>query len=63
MNAERAVRVGIAIVEHQGRYLVGTRPADADLPGKLEFPGGKCEEGESPEHAATRECLEETGLV
>jgi mutator protein MutT len=62
VNAERAVRVGIAIVEHQGRYLVGTRPADADLPGKAEFPGGKCEAGESPEHAAVRECLEETGL-
>lgn len=63
MNAERAVRVGIAIVEHQGRYLVGTRSADTDLPGKSEFPGGKCEAGESPEQAAVRECLEETGLA
>jgi 8-oxo-dGTP pyrophosphatase MutT (NUDIX family) len=26
------------------------------------FPGGKIESGESPEQAATRECLEETGL-
>lgn len=63
MNAERAVRVGIAIVEHQGRYLIGTRSADDDLPGKAEFPGGKCEAGESPEQAAVRECLEETGLA
>ena len=29
------------------------------LKGKLEFPGGKIEAGESPEQAASRECLEE----
>ncbi len=55
-------RIGIAIVEHAGRFLVGVRGEGSPLPGKAEFPGGKCDEGESPAECAVRECLEETGL-
>jgi 8-oxo-dGTP diphosphatase len=55
-------QIGIAVVEYEGRYLVGTRLAGQDLPGLAEFPGGKCEAGESPEACAVRECLEETDL-
>jgi mutator protein MutT len=54
--------VGIAIVEHRGRYLVGVRDADATLPGMAEFPGGKCQPDETPAACAIRETLEETGL-
>jgi mutator protein MutT len=33
------------------------------LAGHWEFPGGKCEPGETPAEAVARECLEETGLT
>ena len=58
----RRKTIGIAVVEHQGCYLVGIRPPGASLAGFAEFPGGKCETGEEPATAAVRECLEETGL-
>jgi len=56
------IPIGIAVVEHRGRYLVGFRPEGAELAGYAEFPGGKCREGESSGVCACRECLEETGL-
>ena len=58
----RRKTIGIAVVEYQGCYLVGTRPPGASLAGFAEFPGGKCEACEDPAVAAVRECLEETGL-
>ena len=56
-------KIGVAVVEFAGCYLVGTRQAGQDLAGLAEFPGGKCEVGESPESCAVRECLEETGVA
>ena len=56
-------QIGIAVVEHAGRYLVGVRGPDVPLAGFAEFPGGKCLTDESPFDCAVRECLEETGLV
>ena len=55
--------IAIAVVEHEGRYLIGLRPPDVPLPGLWEFPGGKVRPGEAPAEAAQRECLEETGLA
>jgi len=55
--------IAIAVVEDNGRFLVGVRPSGVALAGYHEFPGGKVEAGEPPEHAAVRECLEETGLL
>ncbi len=56
-------KIGIAVVEHAGRFLVGVRGPDVPLAGLAEFPGGKCLANESPFDCAVRECLEETGLV
>jgi mutator protein MutT len=54
--------IGIAVVEHEGRYLVGVRGEGGPLSGYAEFPGGKCHPGETPRECARRECREETGL-
>lgn len=54
--------IAIAVVEQDGKYLIGQRPAGVALAGLWEFPGGKVEPGESPEQAAIRECREETGI-
>jgi len=56
------VQIGIAVVEHRGRYLIGVRPAEGPLGGCAEFPGGKCHAGETSGLCARRECFEETGL-
>ncbi len=55
--------IGIAIVECNGRYLIGTRTVEQSLAGAAEFPGGKCNPDETPAACAVRECLEETGLT
>lgn len=57
------VRIGVAVVEHQGRFLVGIRRKGQVLEGRAEFPGGKCQAQETAANCAERECLEETGLT
>lgn len=54
--------IGVAVVKHGNRYLVGIRGPEGPLAGFAEFPGGKVHPGESPSNCAVRECLEETGL-
>ena len=55
--------IAIAVVKHEGKYLIGLRPAGVPLAGYWEFPGGKVQPGETPGEAAARECLEEAGLT
>jgi 8-oxo-dGTP diphosphatase len=57
-----ATLIAIAVVEQDGKFLIGQRPPDVPLAGLWEFPGGKVEPGESPEQAAIRECREEAGI-
>ena len=54
--------VGIGLVRRGTRFLIRPRPVPP-MAGYWEFPGGKCEPGETPAEAVVRECLEETGLV
>lgn len=57
------IEVAIALVFRDERLLVTRRLAGAHLGGLWEFPGGKLRTEESPDAAAVREVLEETGVV
>lgn len=56
------IRVVAAVVEREGRLLLGLRPAHKRHGGLWEFPGGKIDEGEDHEMAARRELSEELDL-
>ncbi len=56
------IRVIAAVVESDGRVLLGRRPAHKRHGGLWEFPGGKMLPGEGDEDAARRELDEELGL-
>lgn len=59
--AERLVIVAAAVVERHGAYLTTRRLRGTHLEGLWEFPGGKCEAGESHAACLRREILEELG--
>ena len=53
-----------AVIEREDRrLLIGQRRRDDTSPLKWEFPGGKVEEGETPETALARELREELGVT
>ena len=54
--------VAAALIRPDGTVLVQRRPPGKQLEGLWEFPGGKIEPGESPEHALVRELAEELGI-
>ena len=55
------LRVTCALIERDQKVLVAQRPEGKALAGKWEFPGGKIDDGESPETCLLREILEELG--
>ncbi len=61
-SARPHVVVTAAVVERDGRYLVARRLAGTHLEGLWEFPGGKCQSGESAEMCLEREIREELGV-
>ena len=54
--------VACALVDADRRVLIAQRPAGKTFPGLWEFPGGKVEDGETPEVALIRELEEELGV-
>jgi mutator protein MutT len=52
-----------AIVEEDGRFLLARRMKGTHLENLWEFPGGKCEPGETHEACLARELLEELGVA
>ncbi len=57
------IHVVLGVVARAGRVLVAQRDARRHQGGRLEFPGGKVERGESPEQALRRELKEEIGIA
>ena len=52
----------VALVDADGRVLLAQRPEGKAMAGLWEFPGGKVEEGETPETCLMRELEEEIGI-
>lgn len=60
----KLVQVAVAILmQPNGEYLLASRPNGKGWAGWWEFPGGKIESGETPEHALIREAQEELGIT
>lgn len=51
-----------ALIDADGRVLIGQRPDGKQMAGLWEFPGGKVEPGETPEQTLIRELDEELGV-
>jgi 8-oxo-dGTP diphosphatase len=58
-----AIVVAAAVVERNGRILVTRRQPGVHLAGLWEFPGGKCEAGETLAACLARELHEELAVV
>ena len=54
--------VACALVDPDDRILLAQRPEGKSMAGLWEFPGGKVEPDETPEHALIRELREELGV-
>jgi 8-oxo-dGTP diphosphatase len=55
-------QVVAAVLEREGKILIGQRPPGQSHALEWEFPGGKVEPGETPQRALARELEEELGI-
>jgi mutator protein MutT len=63
VSANSSVLVVVAaVIEEDGSFLLSRRLKGTHLEGLWEFPGGKCEPGETRETALARELMEELGV-
>jgi mutator protein MutT len=60
--ADAVIVVLAAVIEQGERFLVTRRLAGTHLSGLWEFPGGKCDAGETHEACLSRELAEELGV-
>ena len=58
-SSKKRIVVTAAVIERDEAYLVTRRPPGAHLEGYWEFPGGKCEAGETLAECLVREIREE----
>jgi len=61
-KAATPIEVSIGVIVRDGRIFIQKRPDGGLMPNLWEFPGGKVDEGESPEKAVVREIGEELGI-
>jgi 8-oxo-dGTP diphosphatase len=59
----KGVLVVAAVIEREGRILIGQRKRGDWHEYRWEFPGGKVEPGEDPRGAVVRELAEELGIA
>jgi len=55
--------VTAAVIYNDGKVLLTRRASGEKHAGWWEFPGGKIEDGETPEHCLQRELMEELGIT
>lgn len=64
MNVLKITHAAVGVIQRDdGWVLLAERPLGKPWAGYWEFPGGKIEEGEMPEHALKRELQEELGIT
>ena len=60
---DQPISVAAGLMFRNGRLLITQRPAGSHLQGLWEFPGGKCEDGETLPECLQREVFEELGVA
>ncbi|HYW85708.1 MAG TPA: 8-oxo-dGTP diphosphatase MutT [Spirochaetia bacterium] len=56
------MKVTAAVIEENGKVLIGRRKPGKHMGGKWELPGGKIEPGETPQESLVRELMEELAI-
>ena len=63
MQTNDPIEVAAGLIFCEGKLLIAQRPSGGHLAGLWEFPGGKCEAGETLPECLQRELFEELGIV
>ena len=61
-QSQAAIRVVAGLMQHHGTVLICQRQRHGAFPRQWEFPGGKVEPGETPEHGLRRQLHEELDI-